>query len=622
VDDVPVATNGTQVMGTDPQKNNVLLVLDTTGSMAAPYPTDTSSTNKLQFEVQAAKNLLDAYLAAGGGDPNNVRVQIVTFAVQGQNQTTQWISVADAEKLLNAIGNQTPNGDTNYDAGIAHALQVSWTAGGPVAGGANSSYFFSDGLPNNANPGDNNPGLNGTQLAQWIDYLKANDVNSYAIGMGAPQGSAMDGALDIVAYDGRGTGTDTESINVTDPNSLTAQIIATIGTKSGGNLVGDLGGKYGADGPGDVHSITLNGKTYTYNGTDAVVTTGNGTDTATFVAASHMLTIVNATGTFTVDMETGVYTYQAKGGAEANLAVGWTLIDADGDISNGGTLYLLAPIPVVHLAADPHLPVAADYDAAHTIIGTDKDNNLNGSAQGDYIDGGAGNDAMHGNAGNDLYVVNSSQDIVFEKFDEGNDTIQSSVSHTLEVNVENLVLTGNGNIDGTGNDLNNTMIGNAGNNTLNGGAGNDILDGGAGSDTLNGGAGNDQFLHVQANDLTGGIKIDGGTGDDLVDLSQLSTFKAADAGHISNVEVLSFNGGSGTAVTLDYTSVLNMTDANNNLVIHGDQSSDSVALSGGFTKIGADITANDGAHYDVFQAGSGASQVTVFVDHNLNATAN
>ena len=86
--------------------------------------------------------------------------------------------------------------------------------------------------------------------------------------------------------------------------------------------------------------------------------------------------------------------------------------------------------------------------------------------------------------------------------------------------------------------------------------------------------------------------------------------------------MLSFNGGSGTAVTLDYNSVLGMTDANHNLVIHGDKGSDSVALSGGFTKIGADITANDGLHYDIFQAGTGPTQVTVFVDHNLNATAN
>ena len=90
---------------------------------------------------------------------------------------------------------------------------------------------------------------------------------------------------------------------------------------------------------------------------------------------------------------------------------------------------------------------------------------------------------MAGGAGNDTYVVDSAGDVVTEGSDQGTDTVQASVSYTLGGNVENLTLTGTGNINATGNTLNNTLTGNAGNNMLNGGAGDDTMIGGAGNDT-------------------------------------------------------------------------------------------------------------------------------------------
>ena len=90
---------------------------------------------------------------------------------------------------------------------------------------------------------------------------------------------------------------------------------------------------------------------------------------------------------------------------------------------------------------------------------------------------------MIGGAGNDTYVVDATGDVVTELRPAGTDLVQSSASYTLSANVENLTLTGTGNINATGNTLNNMLTGNAGNNILDGGAGNDTMAGGAGNDT-------------------------------------------------------------------------------------------------------------------------------------------
>jgi Ca2+-binding RTX toxin-like protein len=123
--------------------------------------------------------------------------------------------------------------------------------------------------------------------------------------------------------------------------------------------------------------------------------------------------------------------------------------------------------------------------AALNGTGNAQANVLIGNDGANILDGGAGADSLAGGKGNDTYIVDRVDDVVTEALNEGIDTVKSSVSFTLGVNLENLTLTGTAqtSLYGTGNALNNTLTGDAGNNHLDGRAGVDKLIGGAGNDT-------------------------------------------------------------------------------------------------------------------------------------------
>jgi Ca2+-binding RTX toxin-like protein len=121
-------------------------------------------------------------------------------------------------------------------------------------------------------------------------------------------------------------------------------------------------------------------------------------------------------------------------------------------------------------------------DTSDVIGGTAGPDNLMGTTGDDIIDGKADADVMTGLTGNDTYIVDNIDDSVVESSGEGTDTVRSSVTYSLPANVENLVLTGASAINGTGNNLANTVTGNSRNNTLNGRAGKDVLIGAAGED--------------------------------------------------------------------------------------------------------------------------------------------
>ncbi|PUE30396.1 hypothetical protein B9Z39_02470 [Limnohabitans sp. JirII-29] len=137
----------------------------------------------------------------------------------------------------------------------------------------------------------------------------------------------------------------------------------------------------------------------------------------------------------------------------------WGMVDVAGKLTQNGTAY-------------------ADYmyglnDYANRMNGLGGNDMLLGGNQDDVLDGGEGSDYMLGYVGNDTYTIDSETDVVYEDYNQGTDTVLSSVSCTLASNCENLSLTGVTAINGVGNSLNNVLVGNAAANTLTGGTGAD-----------------------------------------------------------------------------------------------------------------------------------------------------
>lgn len=162
------------------------------------------------------------------------------------------------------------------------------------------------------------------------------------------------------------------------------------------------------------------------------------------------------------------------------------------NITNDGTIRVTMSVTI-----DPELglPIPIGSAAILGLEGVEHVKNT-GKIFGDIILGG-GNDVMDntggsvkgvifGGDGDDTLIVGKATDVLVELDAQGTDTVKSAFTYVLSDFVENLVLIGNKDIDGTGNDLDNSLIGNKGDNSLTGGAGIDTFAFGTkgGTDTI------------------------------------------------------------------------------------------------------------------------------------------
>lgn len=256
------------------------------------------------------------------------------------------------------------------------------------------------------------------------------------------------------------------------------------------------------------YTLGANVENLTYTGSSAFAGTGNALDNVltgganggTLLGGAGNDTLIGGAGNDVLDGGTGAD--KMTGGAGNDTYIVDDAGDVVTELANGGTDEVRTALAAYTLSANVE-NLTYTGTAAFTGTGNSLNNVITGGAGNDVIDGGAGADTMIGGAGNDTYVVDNAGDVVTELAGGGTDQVRTTLAtYTLTDNVENLTYLGGAAFVGTGNALDNVIVGGAAADTLSGGAGNDTLMGGGGNDTLIGGAGNDM--------------LDGGTGADTM----------------------------------------------------------------------------------------------------------
>jgi Ca2+-binding RTX toxin-like protein len=206
-----------------------------------------------------------------------------------------------------------------------------------------------------------------------------------------------------------------------------------------------------------------------------------------------------------------------------------------------------------------------------SIVGGAGADSMYGGSGDDVLDGGAGADDMHGASGADVYFVDDPHDrIIGEGLASGYDQVHSAVTFTLSSGVESLYLAGDTaeDLGGTGNDLDNIIVGNSGDN---------VLDGKAGGDTLTGLSGDDTYIVDSPEDVVREGRAGGGTDTVISTASFVLPDVAFSAQTIENLTLSGFDAidGRGNAAQ----NVITGNDNDNRLI--GESGDDTLTGKGG-----------------------------------------
>jgi Ca2+-binding RTX toxin-like protein len=440
--------------------------------------------------------------------------------IAGTNGSNRLDGGGGADTLIGALGDDTyfvDAGDTVTEVALG-GLDTVWS-GVSFTLPANVEDLILTGsaaIHATGNLGDNrligNDGDNSLDGAAGNDTLYGGAGNDTYI---------VDSAFDVVVDEGGGSDTVRSAVSWTLGDAVEILVLTGTGAINGTGNAADnaIEGNAGANvlSGGEGYDVLVGGAgndTYVFDNVDNLVEYANqGSDTIqsafSLTLAEHFETLT-LTGTADITGTGNAAANRITGNAGANVLNGGagvdTLAGGEGDdtylidsttdtlteLAGQGVDTVQSSVTVTALGANienlvlvaPAIRNGTGNELDNRITGTDWAGLLDGAAGNDTLDGNGGRDTLVGGAGDDVFITDGN-DTITELSGGGSDTVHSSADVTLAGHVENLLLTGQSGLRGTGNELANQMTGNAGANEL---------DGAGGADTLAGGAGNDSYV--------------------------------------------------------------------------------------------------------------------------------
>ncbi|HAT8857728.1 TPA: type I secretion C-terminal target domain-containing protein, partial [Legionella pneumophila subsp. pneumophila] len=418
---------------------NLILILDTSGSMTAQIPFgDSGSIQRIQALKNSVNELID-HLSESNA--LNIRVHIVQFNTHAstvgtfnliQNGSVQATQVNNAHSGVN---NLTAGGGTNYEAAFIQALN--WVNNnGPLAASdlVNQVFFLSDGVPTYHYAGNGTTTLGGSGSSASFDTIfqplgssstggSSADTQSEVAQLEASFGQIQAVGINLnpntIVYNPAGTANDLTAVQILDkmegsnPSSLSdnistaEQLTNVLADLSPINELKDAGGD---------------------------VIAGNEEDDILFgdTLNTDKLAVDSGLNLFDFPKGSGWAVFEEL---EANH--GWSRQDTLDYITNHAD----------ELGMETVLSTGDTRSGGHdTISGGQGNDRIYGQEGNDVIDAGSGDDVIVGGTGNDTLTGGSGADqFVFFRGHGSNNagTAPTDIITDFEVNIDKIVINAN-----------------------------------------------------------------------------------------------------------------------------------------------------------------------------------